>query len=98
VFQDCAGVVENSRCSREHFRIAVQTDEFSVGSKLFQDQFAMTAAPHCSVDHHQSRARFQELQNFPDEDRTMDGRAGVVAGRRRIGHWVARNVGFWGTL
>jgi hypothetical protein len=34
VFQSCAGFVEDLRGPREHFRIAVQTDQFSVGSKL----------------------------------------------------------------
>jgi hypothetical protein len=47
----------------------------------------MTAAADCTVDHHQPGFQIQELQNFPDENGTMDGRAGIVAGRRRIGHW-----------
>jgi hypothetical protein len=88
--QSRAGVVEHARRPGEHHRIAIQADEFSVGSELFQDEFAMTAAADRAVDHHESRAEVQKLQNFPDEDWTVYGRARVVAGRRRIGHWFVR--------
>jgi hypothetical protein len=61
---------------------------------LFEDQFAMTAAADRAVDHNESRPEVQELQNFPDEDRTMYGRA-RIAGRRRIGHCFWRKMFDW---
>jgi hypothetical protein len=74
----------------KHRRIAIQADQFSVGSELFEDQSAMTAAADGAVDYDKSRAQVQKLQNFPDEDGTVHGRA-RIAGRRRIGHCVWRN-------
>jgi len=78
----------------EHRRIAIQANQFSVGSELFEDQFAMTAAADRAVDHNECRPEVQELQNFPDKDRTMCGRA-RIAGRRRIGHCVWRKMFDW---
>jgi len=50
----------------------------------------MTAAADGAVDHDKSRAEVQKLQDFPDEDGTVYGRA-RIAGRRRIRHCVWRN-------
>jgi|HubBroStandDraft_4_1064222.scaffolds.fasta_scaffold27632_3 hypothetical protein len=48
----------------------------------------MTATADRAVDYHESRLQLQKLQDFPDEHRTVHGRARIVAGRRRIGHWL----------
>ena len=91
--QGHARVGKNAGGPRQHRRIAIQSDQFSVGSELFEDELAMTAAADRAVDHDQSRAEVQELQNFPDKDRTMNGRSRITAGRRQIGHCF-ENV-FW---
>jgi hypothetical protein len=86
-----------SKCVRrpgEHRRIAIQANQFSVGSELFEDQFAMTAAADRAIDYNESRRDVEELQNFPDEDGTVYGRA-RIAGRRRIGHCVWRKMFDW---
>ena len=43
--------------------------------ELFEDDLAMTAAADRAVDYHESRLQVQKLQNFPDEHRTVHGRA-----------------------
>jgi hypothetical protein len=54
----------------------------------------MTAAADRAIDYNESRPDVEELQNFPDEDGTVYGRA-RIAGRRRIGHCVWRKMFDW---
>jgi hypothetical protein len=94
VSQNRARIGNRVRRPGEHRRIAIQADQFSVGSDLFEDQFAMTAAADRAIDYNESRPNVEELQNFPDEDGTVYGRA-RIAGRRRIGHCVWRKKFDW---
>ena len=89
--QNRARIGEGVRRPHEHRRIAIQADQFSVETELFEDQFAMTAAADRAVDHDKSRTEVQKLQDFPDEDWTVYGRA-RIADRRRIGHCVWRKM------
>jgi hypothetical protein len=91
LLQRGAGVGEHVSGPREHRRIAIEADQFSVGSELFEDQPAVSAAADRAVNHEEPRGEIQKLEDLTDEDRTVDRRAGIAAGRRRIGHWLLRN-------
>jgi hypothetical protein len=92
LFQSRARVGEDVGGPRKHRRIAIQSDQFSVVSELFEDEFAMTAAADRAIHHHQSRAEIQVLQNFPDQNGSVYGRARITAGRRRIGHCLEEQL------
>ncbi len=87
LLQDAARIGQDRGCPREHQRIAIKTDQFSVGTELFEDETAMTAGSERSVDHDQPRRKVEELNDFPHEDGTVDGRAPVWRGPRRIRHF-----------
>jgi hypothetical protein len=84
--QRAARVGETLGRPGEHQGIAIKTDEFSGGTDVFEDDAAMTAGSECAVDHDQSRREVEELNDFPYQDGTMNGRARVSRGPRRIRH------------
>jgi hypothetical protein len=63
--QGRTGVGQHARRQREHHRIAIEGDQFSVESELFQDEFAVTTAADRAVDHHASRSEVQKLEDLP---------------------------------
>jgi hypothetical protein len=87
LLQDAARSGQHRGCPREHQRIAIETNQFSVGTELFEDETAMTAGSDRSVDHDQPRRKVEELNDFPYEDGSVDGRATVWRGPRRIRHF-----------
>lgn len=86
--QGAARVGEVSRRPSDHQWIAIESDEFSVRTKLFEEDAAMTAGSEGRVHHRQSRREFEDLNDFPYQDRTVDGRTRVTRGPHRIGHCV----------
>jgi hypothetical protein len=60
------------RRSREHLGIAIETDEFSGGTNMFEEGAAMSAAADRTVDDDQSRLEVEELNDFPYDDGSMD--------------------------
>jgi hypothetical protein len=87
LLQDAARIGQYRACSREHQWIAIETDQFSVGTELFEDETAMTAGSDRAVNHGQPRRKLEELNDFPYEDGSVDGRAPVWRGPRRIRHF-----------
>jgi hypothetical protein len=87
LLQDAPRIGQYRACPREHQRITIETNQFSVGTELFEDETAMTAGSDRSVDHDQPRRKVEELNDFPHEDGTVDGRAPVWRGPRRIRHF-----------
>jgi hypothetical protein len=87
LLQDAARIGQNRACPPKHQRIAIESDQFSVGTELFEDETAMTAGSDRAVDHDQPRRELEELNDFPHEDGTVDGRAPVWRGPRRIRHF-----------
>jgi hypothetical protein len=86
MFQSGARIGQKLSCAREHRRITVQGDQFSVWSKLLQDVFAVTTAADRAVSYHESGSEIQKIQDLPNEHRAVYGRARIATGRRRIGH------------
>ena len=84
--QSAARVGEARRCPGEHQGIAIKSDEFSGGTEVFEEDAAVTAGSDRAIDHDQSRLQVEELDNFPHEDGTMQGRAPVSRGPRQIRH------------
>jgi hypothetical protein len=87
LLQDAARIGQHLACPRKHQWIAIKTDQFSVGTELFEDETAMTTGSDRAVDHDQPRRKAEELNDFPYEDGSVDGRAPVWRGPRQIRHF-----------
>jgi hypothetical protein len=86
LLQDNARIGQRGGRPCEHLRIAIQTDQFSVGTELFEDEATVTAGSDGAVNHDQPRRQVEELNDFPHKDGTVDGRAPIGCGPRRFRH------------
>jgi hypothetical protein len=86
LLQSAASIGQNQRRSGEHHWIAIESDEFSGRTKVFEKNAAVTAGSDCSVHDNLSRRNVEKLNDFAQENRTMNGRAGIPRGTHRIRH------------
>lgn len=73
--QTAVGVGQGLGCSVEHLGVSVEPDERSRFADPFEDGLGMTSAAHRAVDDDEPRFEIEEVQNFPEENRTVNGTA-----------------------
>jgi len=86
LFQDATRIVQNFGRPSEHHWVAIEADQFSGGTKRIKKGTAMAAGSDRSIHHDQSLRDSQGLNDFPHKDGTVNGRAPVSRGSRRIRH------------
>lgn len=86
LFQNAARIVQDFGRLSEHHRVAIEADQLSGGTEVFEENAAMTAGSDSAIHHDQSRRNLEELNDFPYQDGTVNGRATVSRGSRRIRH------------
>jgi hypothetical protein len=63
--QGDAGIGQIFGRPSEHPGIAIESDEFSVRTQVFEEDTAVSAGSYCSVDDGQPRREVKELDDFP---------------------------------
>jgi hypothetical protein len=86
LFQDATRIVEDLGRLIEHHRVSIESNQFSGGTEVFEENSAVTASSDRAIHHDQSRRNLKVLNDFPYQDGTVNGRATVSRGSRRIRH------------
>jgi hypothetical protein len=86
LFQDATRIVQDLGRLGEHHRVAIESDQFSGGTEVFEENAAVTAGSDRAIHHDQSRGNLEELNDLPHENGTVNGRATGSRGSRRIRH------------
>jgi hypothetical protein len=86
LIQHAARVVQDLGRLSEHHWVAIESDQFSGGTEVFEENAAVTAGSDRAVHHDQSRRNLEELNDFPHKDGTVNRRAPVSRGSHRIRH------------
>jgi hypothetical protein len=86
LFQDATRIVQDLGRLSEHHRVAIESDQFSGRTEVFEEEATVTAGSNRAIHHDQSRRKLEELNDFPYQDGTVNGRAPVSRGSHRIRH------------